>query len=85
MLRHCVGNDKAKWASYLPMAGYAYDSAIHESAQASPFSLVYIQTPDDFPARPQSECENPVDLVETAAQRLALANVVTVCLGASCC
>ncbi|PHJ15529.1 retrotransposon nucleocapsid related [Cystoisospora suis] len=73
MLRGYAGDEKEKWAAFLPMAEFAYNNAVHESTQASPFSLAYIQPPEDFPELPQSQPETPNDLLEEAATRLASA------------
>lgn len=52
------------------MACLAVAANCDESTQGGPFSFVYIQPADDFPELPQSKCENRVELLETAAQRL---------------
>ncbi|PHJ23029.1 dna rna polymerases superfamily protein [Cystoisospora suis] len=73
MLRGYVGNAPEEWVSYLAVAEFAYNSAVHESTQASPFSLVYVEPPDDFPELPQSEETSLNDALQKAAARLALA------------
>ncbi|PHJ26048.1 retrotransposon ty3-gypsy subclass [Cystoisospora suis] len=69
MLRGYVGDAPEEWVSYLAMAEFAYNSAVHESTQASPFSLVYVEPPEDFPELPQStERSRNVALQEAAAR-----------------
>lgn len=53
------------------MAQDAYSGAAQESMQGSPFPRVCMHTPD--PERPQSQCPDRAELVETAARRLPVA------------
>lgn len=73
MLRGYVSGESEDWAAYLPIVEFAYNSTLHESTECSPFSLVYVTPPDEFPELPEDDESNRGDVLEEVARRLAAA------------
>lgn len=74
-LRCSVHDNPKKWASWLPLAEYWYNTSHHSSLGCSPFQALYNYAPNE-PMVPNALSESPTDAATLLAERHAFLQVI---------